>query len=272
MTRRWMHDVSAAWLEARRQVLSATEIRSLVPEYRRLMKKPLKPGEVSPGFAGLWAEKNSDMELDTSSPSYAAARGHIMEPYAVESWNMQTGSGPSMFHWDDCVIVRKGVGFSPDGMNTPQLTYYPSLMVRPDGMQLMHDGTDVQYSPTEIMEIKAYEPKAHMKALLVEDKMARDELMQIAVAFYVLPRLQYAYLVFFCPAAPLSMKVIVYTRDELEDQIAMVGEIAGMYYRTAEVLEHMKAKQEWTSQFTEREIWEEHVKERAVEDGFSLKR
>lgn len=271
MVRRWTHDVSAAWLEARKSVLTATEIKSLWPEYKKLQKKPLDPGDIPPGFAGVWAEKNSDSELDTSSPSFAAARGHVMEPYAVESWNAQTAAGPSMFHWDDCVIMRNGVGFSPDAMNTPQYKLVPSMMVRPDGMQLMIGGKDEQYSPTEIMEIKSYEPKAHMKALLVKDKMKRDELMQVAVAFYVLPKLQYAYLVFFCPAAPISMDVIMYTREEMQDMIDDVSGIADMYYKVAGTLEDMKAKADWHASFTEQEIWDEFVSEQSADNQFMLK-
>lgn len=274
MTRRWTHDVSKDWLAARRTVLTATDIKSLVPEYKRLKKKPLKAGEISPAFAAVWAEKTSSMELDTSSPSYAAARGHVMEPYAVKSWNEEIATGQGMYHWDDCIIVRNGVGFSPDAMNRAQPGSAPLLMVHPDGSSLIDGGSTIMPSPTEILEVKSYEPRAHMKAVLIDDadKTSRDEAMQVATAFYVLPELENANLLFFCPAAKLSMHAVMYSRKDVKPLVEIVNEIAAMYYRTAEQLSAMADDPtRFKSAFTEDEIWKEFVEMQATEDGFMLK-
>lgn len=118
MARRWYHEVSAEWLKARQAVLTATDVAGLLPEYKRYLKAG-SPDVPTPGFSALWCKKHSDVYLDTGS-SDAAARGHIMEPYAIDSWNQQ--ANPTFYHWDDCIICNKMFGFSPDGMTVPQLT------------------------------------------------------------------------------------------------------------------------------------------------------
>ena len=42
MGRRWQHQVSAEWLLARKDVLTATEIKGLIPEMKRIKKKKRK--------------------------------------------------------------------------------------------------------------------------------------------------------------------------------------------------------------------------------------
>ena len=198
---RWQHDVSEAWLLERRNVLTATEIAKLVPELKRSEKKP---GEISPGFAAIWAEKHSNTMVDTASFG-PAARGHIMEPWVVRAWNEQVTAGERFHHWDDCIISNDIVGFSPDAMNFIQRANHPRLKVNPSGNKLMCE--NIEYpSPTRIMEVKCYEPANHMKACITP-KMEHKELMQVAVAFHVLPKLEEAKLVFCCPGAPIEMHV-----------------------------------------------------------------
>lgn len=234
--RAWYHEVSGAWLEAKRKVLSATEIKSLLPEHKRNKKAKLGKDEVSPGFAALWAEKNSTTKPETEAPSRAAARGHIMEPWAVRSWNDQVATEPSFWHWDDCVIARNGVGFSPDAMNVPQTTDKVGLSVAPHSNLLITKNGFKAAAPSDIMEIKSYETAHHMKCCL-KNKMDHDELMQLGTAFYVLPSLERAVLLFFCPGAPRSMHSELYTRDDLKEQIKLVEEIAEEYKRMSKILE-----------------------------------
>ena len=267
MTRRWYHDVSAAWLEARKSVLTATEIKALLPEYRRMQKKPMNPDELSPGFSSFWAEKNTITELDTSAPSSAAARGHVMEPYAIASWSNQKGK--PMYHWDDCVITRGLVGFSPDALDIPQLSNDPKLTLSDDRKFLIGDKGFSCDVPTMAIEVKSYEPKAHWKACIAS-KMDHDELIQLATAFYVLPELQEARLLFFCPGAPISMKEFVYKRKELSDLIQMVEDVACEYARNAAICKLWCESPGLQAGYSEDQIWEEYNLEHEVENYDSV--
>lgn len=254
MGRYWKHDVSKAWLQQRRSVLTATEISKLLPELKRAAKS--KPGEISPGFAAIWAEKHSDVELDTSSVN-AAARGHIMEPWVVNAYNDQVAAGERFNHWDDCVICNDLVGFSPDAMDIMQQQEHPKLKVSPNGETLV-TGKLVYPSPKRIMEIKCYEPANHMKACIT-GKHEHKELMQVATAFYVLPKLQEAKLCFCCPGAPIEMFVEEYTRDDVKKELELIKQVVAKYVETAmqcnELDRGMKAG------FTEKEVYDEYMEE-----------
>lgn len=246
--KRWTHEVDPRWLKARQSVLTATDVSNLVPEYKRYLKAG-SPDRIMPGFAALWGVKNYKGELDTESPSPAAARGHIMEPWAVESWNKQTG--PVMYHWDDCIITNGLLGFSPDAMTTPQ---FVSGAPRFD-----YSGIN----PKAIMEIKCYGVENHMKSI-IEDKMNHKELMQVAMAFAVLPNLETAYLTYFCPDAPISMYVEEYTADDLHDQCRWIVEIGEVYLKQAKLCEKLPRK--FKAQCTEKEVWDAFVADLAAEN------
>lgn len=267
--RRWAHEVSAAWLEARRSVLTATEIASLLPEYKRyLKKKEQDPDILMPGFAALWAAKNSDTELDVNSPSPAAARGHIMEPWAVKSWNAQ--ASPNFMHWDDCIICSGAFGFSPDAMDIMQVYPDARLDVSADGKFLKNEEGRYCTAPHAVLEIKSYEVAKHMKCVIM-DRMDHEELMQLAMAFVVLPELEQATIVWFCPGAPISMYAESYTRDDLHDQIRWIIEIAEVYMEQAALCEKLQST--LMAQCTEQEVWEAFVAEQASnsDDVFMLK-
>jgi len=224
MGRRWYHEVSADWLKARQGCLTATDIASLVPEYKRYLKQK-DPDAIPPGFAALWCQKHSNGFLDTSSPSSAAARGHIMEPYAVEEWNKWTGG--YMYHWDDCIIINgsNGIGFSPDAANYP----CPCRVK-------MGSVSDECRAINSILEVKCYEPAAHMKAF-VESTDAHKERMQAAVPFAVLPQLAAATVLWYCPGAPVPMFSCTYSAAGLAEEIKMAFEIADLYRKVGESIE-----------------------------------
>lgn len=249
----WYHEVSEEWLKARKLYLTATDIASLIPEYKRSLKA--EEDAIAPGFAALWAEKNSICEVDTASYG-AAARGHWMEKYAVNSWNEQRK--PIMFHWDDCIIVKGRVGFSPDAMTELQSLSATELLATTDGLIDGH-GDTVPY-PAEILEIKSYEAAHHMKCVIA-DKMDQDQklLIQIATAFYVLENLEKANLVFFCPGAPISMKAFEYTRKDLEVEIELVEKIVEKYRKTIEQCEELTV--DLVAKCTEREVYDAMVEE-----------
>ena len=267
MVRRWRHEVDPLWLEARKHVLTATDISNLLPEYRRWVKAK-KPGDIPPGFSALWCQKATDGFEEVESFS-AAARGHIMEPYAIEDWNDQ--AMPQFEHWDDCIVVRDGIGFSPDAMNVPQDQAFPALLVSDDGLRLARsDGSFEMPAPTEVMEVKCYEPANHMKALCT-GHMDHKELMQVAVAFYVLPKLETARILWYCPNAPFPMHVEMYLRDEMSGMFDVIDEIANLYSKADENWEAiLKGTDSLQAFHTEDEIYQEFVESQAP-DMFVLK-
>lgn len=258
----WKHDVSEAWLKARKQVLTATEISKLVPELKRMKKKP---GEISPGFASVWAEKHSEMALDTGSVG-PAARGHIMEPWVVSAYNEQVTAGERFNHWDDCVIMNDLVGFSPDAMDQAQQDDTPKLKVSPDGNRMLGGGM-MYPSPKRIMEIKCYEPANHMKACITP-KMEHKELMQVAVAFHVLPKLQKAKLCFCCPGAPIPMFIEEYTRDDLKEQLELIRQVVAKYVETA--IQCNELSRGYKVNFTEADVYNEYMQDLIEADGHSV--
>ena len=228
----WHHEVDPNWLEARRHVLTATDIVNLLPEFKRWIKAG-DPDALPPGFSSLWCKKITQ-GFDEIDSYNAAARGHIMEPYAIEDWNNQCN--PIFCHWDDALIVRDGVGFSPDAMTIPQDNPSICFEVSDSGRSLIPGGNINELCPTPwaIMEVKCYEPANHMKSLCIKNKMDHKEIWQIATAFHVLPDLERAYLLWYCPNAPFPMHSEEFSREELEDAIDTVAAIAGLYGKVAD--------------------------------------
>lgn len=255
MTKLWRHEVSADWLQARRDVLTASEIRAMLPEYKRMLKK--KPGEISPGFFALCGAKLSHDDPDPISTG-AAARGHIMEPYAIIDWNVNECSKPEddYYHWDDIVIKRNGIGYSPDGLDIPQL---PEMGVQVDWSE-KNNCLVVQNEtfslPSRAIEVKCYEPKNHMKNLIV-DKKDREERLQVAVAFMVLPSLKHVDVLWYCPDAPVPMYKERYKKSDLKAEIEVITGMLKIFH------EHMKLIREYKSNglkphFSEDKIYKDY--------------
>lgn len=244
--RRWHHEVSAEWLEHRQQVLTATDVVNLLPEYKRYVKAGEPEDELFPGFAALWCSKHSKGYLDTESQA-AAARGHVMEPYAVTAWNKQ--AKPEFHHWDDCIITKGLCGFSPDATTVEQ----PKGIVQMSHFFL----SDMD----EIMEIKSYLPDHHMKCF-VEDRMEHREIMQVAMAFKILDQLVTAHIVWYCPGAPVPMFEERYVRDELADEIVLVSKVVQTYEKQAKLCEaRVGSANVLDAVYTEDEIWQDHMAE-----------
>ena len=263
---RWHHEVSTEWLEARRDVLTATEVKRLLPDLKRREKDP---SHMPMSFAQLWCEKSTLTEPDPESWG-PAARGHIMEPWAVADWNRQEDHGPDMHHWDDCVIKSAGLGFSPDALDIPQLTHDVELRVSVDGRCLeSSDGYKCE-APRHMMEVKSYEPAAHIKAVMTpKDKLA--ERMQIAMAFKVLPYLETGRLLWYCPGAPISMWTVEFKRADLVPELRAIESTMAVWDEVRKTLS--KARSKWSTDVTEQEVWEDWQMQEALDrDGDAVSR
>ena len=251
----WRHVVSVEWLKARKDVLTASEIKAMLPEYKRCLKK--KSGELSPGFFALCGDKLSVNEPDPVSTG-AAARGHILEPYAIEDWNKHHPH-EKYEHWDDLVIKRNGIGYSPDGLDgtqTPMMGV--ELWSNEANMLFTPDKNKIKFCPTRAIEIKCYEPKAHMKNLIVP-KEDRDERLQVAVAFMVLPKLKHVDVLWYCPGAPMEMYTERYTRHDLEKEIEVITGMVKIFHEHMQLVKD-KINNQARASWTEKQIYDEYIR------------
>lgn len=166
----------------------------------------------------LYEEKMAGLPVDTSSYG-AAARGHIMEQFAIEAYNQTSECTREAYHWDDCIIIRTmddggKIGFSPDGTDMPQ------------GTEVIVDANTSGIK--EITEVKSYSSKEHIQAYYDEPD-TRKERMQLAAAGLVLPQLEVFNLVFFNPKSRCSVFSYKYGRDDLIEEISNLHLVYDMY-------------------------------------------
>lgn len=221
MSREWRSESDAGWLKARKSYLTASEISGIIPEYKRIKKGKVKLSESSV-FAKVYGEKMST-EIDCMSYG-AAARGHVMEPYAVDEANRVLGTDE--FHWwDDKIITDGAVGYSPDALNIHQL---PGTRIISRGGDLLSVyGT--HEAPSALMECKCYQAKAHyQKMLMASNGTPLDERWQVACGMAVCPTVTEGHLVFYAPQCG-NMFIESYTRSMLSDEMAVIWEIADMW-------------------------------------------
>lgn len=261
----WRHEVSTEWLKARRNVITATELVGLKAGFTKLTKAQKAGTQVAPAFAALWGQKHSMMDPDPKSYG-AAARGHILEPYAVQDYSIMNKR--KWHHWDDCIICNNGVGFSPDAMDIEQVhndvmfNVSKGIMKSDDGM---HAYTNM---PTSILEIKSYGIENHMKNI-VTPKNQLKERYQIAVAMMVIPTLKEGRLIQYCPQLDeWSMFEKVYTREDLEDEIAEMSEILDVWNKTCMWFNSNQSEMEAST--TEADIYQEYIASLPPEPTFKL--
>lgn len=252
---KWRHQCASEWLDARKDVITATELIGLVPKWRKSVGAKLV--KIDP-ILELWAEKNSVQEQDTLSWDWAA-RGHCMEPYAVDDWNKYVG-GIKMYHWDDVIIKNGNIGFSPDAMDImPPWMECPGKenfsLTYENGM-LHGDGFSCR-GPKKILEIKSYAPKKHILKCL--GKTDIDERWQIAMAMMVCDTIESASVVFYNPSfQPCKLMPMIYTRDQLDEEIEDLRKTLDWYLKGIDVINGVIGNGiGYESDYTEKQIWEE---------------
>lgn len=201
----WKHKCELGWLKERQKYLTASDVKSLVP----LTKTGRDRKVTDIDRLRLLARKQVELTEEDCWSYGAAARGHLLEPYAIDAlndWLVDRGATrQTFFHWDDELITlpQRDIAFSPDALDIPQL----------------HEGKAV---PTMMAEVKCYSPDRHIATAYAR----RDEIeerWQIATAMALLDTIETAYLVLFNPSMRRNrLFVIQYDRRSLTDEIAMV--------------------------------------------------
>lgn len=205
----WRHKCSLDWLRQRQRYLTASEIRNLVPLTKT--GRPRKIDDID--RLKLLAKKKVVLTEEDCWSYGAAARGHLLEPYAIDALNdylITSGHATrqTFFHWDDELISLPGreIAFSPDAMDIPQL----------------HEDNAV---PAMIAEVKCYSPERHFATAFTKAKEI-EERWQIATAMALLDTIEVGYLVLFNPSMRMGkLFVIRYTRDDLKDEIDEIAKV-----------------------------------------------
>lgn len=242
---RYEHEVSIDWLKARQSYLTASDVCKMMTDINKLRQGKTTIGRCR-SFAKVLGSK-LNLFPDTQSPSSAAARGHFMEPYAVEEWESVRQEGVT--HWDDFLLASDEtmLAFSPDALNVPQPTGVEAL-VDSDG-RFLNMGMPVE--PTALLEVKCYDEGAHYQRKL--DAMAGvlpDERWQVAVAMAVCPCIERGTVVWYAPQCGDWFDV-AFEREDLEDEIAVVLD-ASVWWR--KFLEYMESSPHHRTQRDEEQL------------------
>lgn len=246
--RDWKHNVSEVWLLARQPYLTASEILGLIPEYKRIKKGKVELFR-SPVFARLYGEKQSlDVDPESRGP---AARGHVLEPYAVDEANRIIGK-QRFYWWDDRIITDRPIGFSPDGLDVPPLG---GTRIKVDKTQLISKSEKIP-GPTSMLEVKCYQAGKHFQCKLAASYgRLLDERWQIACGMAVCPTITEGWLVFYAPQCR-DVFMHRYSRIDLMEEIEIVREIAEMWFSFEK---HMDLLPSQPPSKTEDEIYREYM-------------
>lgn len=197
---KWEHKCDLDWLRKRQRFLTASDIKKLLP-----VTATGRPKIVSDlDRIKIMSNKMVTLTEEDCMSYGAAARGHILEPYAIDALNQMlfaiTGKDEEFFWWDDEIVSLPGraIAFSPDAMNVPM-------------------GSDE--SPTAIAEVKSYGTEKFLAtAYMPKDRI--EERWQIATAMALLDSIERGHLVLFNPKMKhCKTFVIEFDRLELEHEI-----------------------------------------------------
>lgn len=229
---RYEHEVSIDWLRARQGYLTASDVCKMMTDINKLRQGKTTIGRCR-SFAKVFGSKVNQFP-DTQSPSSAAARGHFMEPYAVEEWESVRREGVT--HWDDYLLASDEtlLAFSPDALNLPQ-PMGVCREVEPDGG--FYDDLSEMVRPTALLEVKCYDEGAHFQRKL--DAMAGvlpDERWQVAVAMAVCPCIERGTVVWYAPQCR-DWFDMAFEREDLEEEIATVLDASVWWKRFLEYME-----------------------------------
>lgn len=105
MVKTWVHRCNVGWLETRKKYLTASDIYRLWPKTKT--GRDRKVADLD--YLKVWCDKVQGVSDAECLSKDWAARGHILEPYAVAQFNEHMGScSPELHHWDDCrCLVEK---------------------------------------------------------------------------------------------------------------------------------------------------------------------
>lgn len=211
---KWMHKCNLGWIKARQSCLTASDIIELIPVTKTGRKRTI----TDETYLKVYARKLVTLTEDDCVSTGAAARGHVLEPYAINLYNNVYATDTTLHHWDDVVVTRRphehlGLAFSPDAMDVP----IPELNL---GIPFVSANDDMKI----IGEVKCYDPKHHMICGYT-NKADLEERWQVATAMAVSNSIEQANIIFYNPSMDNQMYIAEYNRDDLAKEIEMILDV-----------------------------------------------
>lgn len=227
---KWYHRVNQDWYKARKNFLTASDIKTLWPKTKT--GRDRKITEVD--YAKIYFEKSQEVRLDDCDSYDWAARGHILEPYAVKEFSRFREDKDKLYHWDDCLIYRDNclIAYSPDALNCFQVKEV--FGVKEDTHVIV---------PHVVGEVKSYNASKHVETIMTP-KDQTEERLQIATAMYTSPSIEEGYLILFNPEvqdAELAWKH--WNRAELQKEIDTICKIEQSWKKFIDKVSNMNANQ-----------------------------
>lgn len=236
----WKHKVSKDWLMARTHYLTASSIKSILPiteTERKRSQAQIEANMLKVASNMMTAFIPDDDCISTG----AAARGHLLEPIAIEEANIEKSLG--LYHWDDIILVKGLLGWSPDAMSISQDGWF--------GKGCIYDiDKNGAPCPASIGEVKSYLTERHIASVFT-DKKDCPERWQLAVGMALLKNCQYANLIFFNPDSTVRLAVKTYSRQDLEEEIKMVKEAEDSFQEFLKNLPKIEDKNDFCVMNTE---------------------
>ena len=203
----WEHKCSLDWLRDRQRYLTATDIKSLLPVTKTGRHRDVDDQE----YLKVMASKMVTLTEEDCMSYGAMARGHIMEPYAIEALNKmleEMGESERFYWWDDVLVTRpeRVIAFSPDAMDVPQ-------------------GWSLAETAHAIAEVKSYDAARHIATAYLPKEQI-EERWQLATPMALYDTIDHAYLVLFNPKMKYRKTFVIrFDRDELKSEIEMIKEV-----------------------------------------------
>lgn len=201
---KWEHKCSLDWLRARQKYLTASDIKALLP-----ITKTGRPRKVTDqDRLRILANKQVVLTEEDCWSSGMAARGHILEPFAVREFNeyAKLYYNEKYYWWDDKLVSRpdRFIAFSPDAMDVPMNDPNAADNVR------------------KILEVKSYNPERFLLTASMSNEDL-EERWQIATAMALLPNITGAVLELYNPSMKSGqIRWFRFSRNELEKEIEMI--------------------------------------------------
>lgn len=235
----WRHVVDKEWMMARTHYLTASSIKNILPVTETGRKRSQAQIEanmlkIASSFATAYISNEDCVATGM------AARGHLLEPIAIEEANK--GANLGLYHWDDIILVNDLLGWSPDAMSIPQTKKTALYDIKLHGAPC----------PSSIGEVKSYGMEKHI-ASVYTDKEDCPERWQLAVGMALLKNCQFANLIFFNPDSTIRLAIKTYSRKDLEEEIQMVEEAETSFKKFMKDLPYFEEKNDFCEVNSERD-------------------
>lgn len=227
----WRHVVDKEWMIARTHYLTASSIKNILPVTETGRKRP--QAQIEANMLKIAANlMTASISNEDCVSTGMAARGHLLEPIAIEEANKAANLG--LYHWDDIILSKDLLGWSPDAMSIPQTKKVASYDIEVHGAPC----------PSSIGEVKSYGIERHITSVYT-DKEDCPERWQLAVGMTLLKNCQFANLIFFNPDSTIRLAIKTYSRKDLEEEIKMIKEAETSFKQFLKDLPYFEEKNDF---------------------------